>query len=83
MMHNGKCRCPHHWVMKLLILLAWVSGVLFFWASWASRTFWGFDASYWAWTVVVLVLLTKTGKGCRCCCGGMHCNMCPTDKKQM
>ena len=66
MMH-GNCRCHHHKISKNLMLLAWVSGILFFWGSWAGRMFWGFDAVYWAWSVVVLVLLMKTTKFCGCC----------------
>ncbi len=66
-MHGGNCKCPHHMVNKLIMILAWVAGVLFFWASWAGRSFWGFDALYWAWSVVVLVLLAKVSKFCGCC----------------
>lgn len=66
-MHGGNCKCVHHMVSKLLMLLAWVAGVLFFWSSWGTRTFWGFDALYWAWSVVVLVLLAKASKFCGCC----------------
>ena len=71
-MHGEMCKCPHHKVNKVLMILAWVAGVLFFWGSWAGRAFWGFDALYWAWSVVVLVLLAKASKFCGCCgWGGM------------
>ena len=81
MMRSDKCRCGHHGFAKLVVLLAWISGVLFFWASWGTRTLWGFDAMYWAWSVVVLVLLAKSMQGvCRCCCGDMHCQTCPVQK---
>lgn len=84
MMRSDNCRCPHHIVTKVLSLLAWVSGVLFFWSSLGSRAFWGFDAGYWAWTVVILVLLAKSTRGaCRCCCGDKHCQTCPVDGKSM
>lgn len=82
MMQSDKCRCPHHAVTKVLVLLAWVSGILFFWSSWGTRVFWGFDAGYWAWTVVILVLLSKSVK-CKCCCGDKHCQTCPTNGKSM
>lgn len=69
-MFHGNCKCPHHIVNKLLVVLAWVAGVLFFWSSWGTRTFWGFDALYWAWSVVVLVLMAKITKFCGCCLTG-------------
>ncbi len=74
----GNCNCGHHVVVKIMMVLSYVAGVLFFWASWGSRTFWGFDASYWAWSVVVLVLLAKVSKFCGCCGmgAGMGKNMC-------
>ncbi len=82
MMRSDKCRCSHHVFVKILVVLAWVSGVLFFWSSWGTRVFWGFDASYWAWTVVVLALLSRSLK-CGCCCGDKHCQTCPVDGKSM
>ncbi len=68
---HGMCKCPHHIVNKVLMLLAWIAGILFFWSSWDRRTFWGFDALYWAWSVVVLVLMAKASKFCGCCGMGM------------
>lgn len=68
MMHG--CKCWHHMIDKVLVLLAWISAVLFFWSSWGNRLFWGFNASYWAWVVVILVLLANS-KSCCKCCGGM------------
>ena len=64
---HGNCKCPHHMANKVLMLLAWVAGVLFFWSSWGVRTFWGFDALYWAWSVVVLSLMAFSSKLCGCC----------------
>lgn len=66
-MHGGMCKCPHHLVSKLLMVLAWAAGILFFWSSWGTRTFWGFDALYWAWSVVVLFLMGKASMVCGCC----------------
>lgn len=73
MMHGGMCKCPHHIVNKVLMVLAWVAGVLFFWSSWGTRTFWGFDALYWAWSTVVLVLMAKASMFCGYC--GMDMGM--------
>jgi hypothetical protein len=77
MMQSQNCRCGHHILVKIVVVLAWVSGVLFFWTSWSSHpVVWGFNSAYWAWTVVILVLLAKSVK-CRCCCGDKHCQTCP------
>ena len=68
---HGSCKCPHHWATKIMMVLIWVAGVLFFWSSWGTRTFWGFDALYWAWSVVVLSLMAFGSKFCGCCKLGM------------
>ena len=70
-MHGGNCKCPHHIVNKVLMALVWVAGILFFWSSWGTRSFWGFDALYWGWSVVVLVLMAKVTMFCGCCKWGM------------
>ncbi len=80
MMSNERCKCPHHTVMIVLSLLAWVSGILFFWSSLGSKVFFGFDAGYWAWSTVILILLSKNSKWCKCCCGEKHCGTCPVQK---
>ncbi len=90
MMRSQNCRCPHHVVMKVMAVLAWISGILFFWSSWwpeggtffwsvlKTDPFWGFNPSYWPWVVIVLFLLSKTSRGvCKCCCGDKHCDTCP------
>jgi len=66
-MHNGNCGCYHHWCVKILMVLAWVAGILFFWTSWNNSMVWGFNSAYYAWTVVVLVLLAKVSMFCGCC----------------
>lgn len=65
--HKGMCGCGHHIVAKVLVLLAWVSGILFFWTSLKGVAVWGFDAGYYAWVVVILTLLTGGLKHCGCC----------------
>ena len=81
-MYGGMCKYPHHIVSKVLAVLAWVAGILFFWSSWGTRPFWGFDALYWGWSVVVLVLMAKVTMFCGCCKWGMKMKMgeeeCPT-----
>jgi len=68
---HGNCKCPHHWANRVLMVLVWVAGVLFFWSSWGSRAFWGFDALYWGWSVVVLALMANVSMFCGCCRLGM------------
>ena len=77
MMKSDNCNCGHHSVARVVVLLTWVSGGLFFWSAFAGRAFWGLDAGFWAWSVVILYLLAKSMRGsCRCCCGDKHCNTC-------
>mgnify|MGYP001614990907 CR=1 FL=1 len=65
---NKYCQCWHHWVPKVLQLLAWVSAVLFFWSSLKQVMVWGYDALYYAWVVIILMLLSfSSGGGCKCC----------------
>ena len=67
-MHNhGNCSCPHHWGEKVMMVLVWVAGVLFFWSSWRMTAVWGFESLYYAWVVVVLSLMSFGMKHCGCC----------------
>ena len=70
-MYKGNCGCHHHWVVKLVSVLAWVAGVLFFWTSWNGSMVWGFDYGYYGWAVVVLSALTLVSGYCGCCGRGM------------
>ena len=63
---HGNCSCPHHFVVKVLMLIAWIAGILFFWTSWRMVTVWGFESPYYAWVVVVSSLLALTSKYCGC-----------------
>ena len=66
-MYHNSCGCFHHWVVKVIAVLAWVAGILFFWTSWKGVAVWGFESLYYAWSVVVLVLLAKVSMFCGCC----------------
>lgn len=70
MYNHGNCKCPHHWVSKILALLVWVAGVLFFWTSWRGVAVWGFESLYYAWAAVVLSLMAFSSKVCGCCSRG-------------
>jgi len=66
-MHNVNCKCVHHWVAKILVVLAWVSAVVYCWAAWRSVLVWNIDATQWFYHVVVFVLLAFSMKFCGCC----------------
>ncbi len=66
MYHHG-CKCPHHWLARIMAALVWVAGVLFFWSSWRMTAVWGFESLYYAWVVVVLSLMSFGMKNCGCC----------------
>lgn len=70
---HGNCRCPHHWAAKVMMVLIWVAGVLFFWSSLGATFFggssaiFGFESIYYAYAVVVLSLMSFSMKSCGCC----------------
>lgn len=66
MMH-GNCKCFHHWVTKLLVVLAWVSAFAFWWASWKGMMVWGMAADHWFQDVIVFSLLAWGTVFCGCC----------------
>ena len=64
------CPCPHHFIEKILVLLAWVAAIAYFWASWNDITVWGFEAAYHLQAAIILGILSLiTGRACGCCCG--------------
>jgi hypothetical protein len=82
-MHN-KCGCGHHWGEKVLMVLVWVSGLIFFWTSLRMTQFWGYESPYFAWATVVLGFMGLSMKGCGCCVDGgkrfkMEAAMCGHD----
>lgn len=80
MMYHGNCKCPHHWVVKILMLLVWIAGVVFFWSGLKGIAVWGYDPLFYAWSVVVLSLLAWAGNYCGCCCGNGSCGECKACK---
>jgi len=81
MMH-GNCKCFHHICAKILVVLAWLSAIGFWWASWKGLA-WNLDSSEWFAHIVVFVLLAFSTKFCGCCWknmkamhGGMACPAC-------
>ncbi|MBI2064066.1 MAG: hypothetical protein HYT65_03730 [Candidatus Yanofskybacteria bacterium] len=83
MMHHGNCKCFHHICAKVLVGLAWVAAVLFFWAGWKAGLVWGVSAEGYFRVIIVFVLLAFSTKFCGCCKkammahgGSMSCPAC-------
>lgn len=55
----------HNKGAKVLHLLAWVAGVLFFWTMFKGTMIYGLSSMDYAASVVVLILLAKTCGGYR------------------
>ena len=66
-MHHGNCKCFHHLCAKVLMGLAWLAAIAFWWASWKSTIVWNFDSSEWFSHVVVFSLLLFGTVFCGCC----------------
>ncbi len=65
---HWKCKCFHHWIPRIVQLLAWISAGLFFWSSLKQVPIWGYDALYFAWVTVILMLVSfSSGEACKCC----------------
>lgn len=67
MMHHGNCKCFHHICAKILVGLAWVAAVLFFWAGWKAALVWNVSAEGYFRVVIVLILLAFSTKFCGYC----------------
>lgn len=79
MMH-GNCKCFHHIVAKILMILAWVAAVLFF-VSGPNGMVWGMIADQYLQLVILFSLLLFGTAFCGCCGKGkmMHgvdCSAC-------
>lgn len=70
-MHGNNCRCGHHWCVKVLVVLAWLSALAFWWVTWRDTTLWWMDAEHLFRDVVILSLLAfVSAKFCGCCGDG-------------
>lgn len=61
------CKCKDRGFVKVLHFLGAIAAVLFFWAGFAKGTVWGYDAGFYAWSVVVLSLAAFSSKSWGCC----------------
>ena len=71
------CKCFHHGVVKVLLVLAGVSALAFWWATAFNQTLFWMDADHLFKDVVILAVLAYLSKYCGCCRHGMGGgNMC-------
>ena len=71
-MMEGNCKCLHHGVVKVFVVLAWVSAFGFWWATAFKTNFLWMNGEHFFKDVVILVLLVFVSKYCGCCgMGGM------------
>ena len=86
MMHNG-CRCFHHIVKKVLMVLAGLSGIGFFVVVFRRVALFGWSADLYFMSAIVLVIIANATKMCGCWkrhegMGG-HCEHCGMGGKDM
>ena len=79
-MMEGNCKCPHHGVLKVVVVLTWLAALGFWWATAFKQTLFWMDASHFFMDVVIFGVLVYVSKFCGCCGkgGGMceHGNSC-------
>lgn len=73
---HGNCRCGHHVVAKILMVLAWVAAIGFWLASWKHGKVVSISAEHYLKEVIVFSLLLFGSVFCKCCGKGMQGNMC-------
>jgi len=59
-------KCGHHIGAKVLYALAWISAIVFWWASWKGTMPWMMDSTAWFQLTVVFSLLAFGTKFCWC-----------------
>lgn len=69
-MHEN-CKCGHHIIEKILVLLAWLAGIGFVISAWTGMPFWLWNSDGYFRAVVVFVALAFSMKVCGCCRMGM------------
>jgi len=78
-MMDGKCKCPHHAVTKVMLGLLWLSALGFWWATAFKTTFLWMDGEHFFKDAILLAILMFSCKFCGCCGlghGGVSDGMC-------
>lgn len=74
---HGHQRCGHHVLAKILVVLAWLAAIGFWWVSWTGRTaIWGMNAEHLFRDVIILAILAFSTKFCGCYQKSMMTGMC-------
>lgn len=66
-MEGGTCKCGHHKIEKLVMVLAWLAGIAFWLALWKGGLFWNVASDTWFQHVIVFSLLLFGMSWCGCC----------------
>ena len=61
------CKCFHHGVVKVVVVLAWASALGFWWATAFKTHFLWMDGSHFFMDVVIFGVLAFVSKYCGCC----------------
>lgn len=61
------CKCFHHLVISVFVVLLWLSAFAFWWTSWKGTSIWWMDANHFFQDVVILGFLVFSSKFCKCC----------------
>lgn len=82
-MMNGMCKCSHHKIVPVLIVLI---GLLFLLNAFGSLSA-GMLAVLWPIALILIGLQKMFGAMCKCCgghaCSGAGCPVCAGEKKPM
>ena len=66
-MQEGMCKCGHHKIEKLFMVLSWLAALAFWTAVWKDGVFWNVSSDVWFQDVVVFSLLLFGMSWCGCC----------------
>ena len=66
-MEGGVCKCGHHKIEKLMMVLAWLAAIAFWVALWKDGVFWNTSSDIWFQHVIVFSLLLFGMSWCWCC----------------
>jgi hypothetical protein len=81
-MNKISCKCIHHWIPTIMMVLIWLMGISFFSAVLKNGTLFGLESSFYAWSVVVLAVMGWYCDFCGCCCNGKSCGNCYVCKSE-
>lgn len=66
-MMEGNCKCFHHGLVRIFVVLAWLSALGFWWASAFKQTLLWMDSNHFFMDVVIFGVLVLVSRYCGCC----------------